>query len=112
MDVKREDIKTLVTKIIAGQLAFFLYYAALYMAPLTILVICVKTDAFFVVILGYIVNREKITLMELIGIFVCFGAVAIISYSQSDAELNETEQSNMRVLGIILVLIHAFFFAL
>ena len=81
------------------------------MAPLTLLVVCAKLDAFFVLIFAYLVNKEVIVPRELIGIVICFGSVIVITCGQDDAVLNENEKSNLRVLGICLSILHALFLA-
>ena len=78
-DVSNDLYKQFGIQIVLGQLAFLLYYAALYMAPLTLLVVCAKLDAFFVLILAYLVNREAIVPRELVGIVICFGSVIAIT---------------------------------
>ena len=81
MKVSREVFKPFGIRIVLGQLAFLLYYAALSMAPLTLLVVCAKLDSFFVLILAYLINREEIVPLELLGILICFGSVIVITLS-------------------------------
>ena len=68
-------------------------------------------DAFFVFILGYLINGERIVPIELLGIFICFGCVFVIS--QSDQKSQETGEvdsqlTGNRTLGVFLSLIFAF----
>ena len=81
------------------------------MAPLTLLVVCAKLDSFFVLILAYLINREVIVPLEILGILICFGSVIVITMSQEDAILSEFEETNQRVLGLGLAVLHALFLA-
>ena len=74
-------MKPLITRIILGQIAFLLYYAAISYAPLTLIMVCAKLDAFFVFILAYFINKEAVVPIELLGMCICFGSVIMISIS-------------------------------
>ena len=48
----------LLTRIITGQSVFYLYFYAVTMAPLTLITVVSRTDAFWVLIMGFLINRE------------------------------------------------------
>ena len=65
-----------------------MFYYAISLAPMTMVTVIVKTDAFFVFVFGYFINGERIAPIELLGLMICFGTIFIISQdeqSRSDA---------------------------
>ena len=69
-------------RLVGGQTGFFLYFIALTYAPMTIVNVVLKTDAFFVFICAYFINGEKIVPIEVVGILVCFVTIYVISRNQ------------------------------
>lgn len=108
--------------IICGLLAVILFYAAVSMAPLTIVNTIIKLDSFIVLILGYLINREALIPIEVIGLLIVFSAIACMTFSEQISPTTVTEEetsdvtvdtadesSNMRTVGIILAVVVAFF---
>ena len=77
----------LLIRLIAGQSVFYLYFIAVRNAPLTLITTIARTDAFWILIMGLLINGEKIILIEAIGIVVCFATIAAMFRFKD----NETE---------------------
>ena len=109
------DKWTVATRIFTGQAAFFIYYCALSMTPLTIITVVTKLDAFFVFMLAYIINGERIVLLEIMGMFICFGTIFAISKSESEKNVAgeditvEEAANDQRILGLCLGIVVAIF---
>ena len=56
--IPTDEPMVFLARLIFGQLGLFLYFYALTMAPMTLINVVVKTDAFFVFIFAYFVNGE------------------------------------------------------
>ena len=100
--------------VLCGLGAVILFYAAVAIAPLTIVNTIIKLDSFIVLILGYLINREALIPVEVIGMFICFSAIAAMTFSAkktTDAATGEEveEDSNLRMVGILIALIVACF---
>ena len=52
---------------------------------MTLVNVVLKTDAFFVFIFAYLINGEKIVLIEVLGILVCFCTICVISREQKES---------------------------
>ena len=102
----------------ANQLAFFFFYSALTFAPMTLITVFCKLDGFFVLIFAHFINREQIIPIEMLGIFICFGTVTVISLNQESTPIEGSEpnsqsdtvisyESNQRVIGFVLAVLHA-----
>ena len=77
--------------IIFALAAVFIFYAALAMAPLTIINSIIKLDSFIVLILGFLINREPIIPIEAIGMFICFGAILAMTFSEKESKSEEEQ---------------------
>lgn len=62
-----------------GQLGFFLVNTTLLFIPIYLQCILFQLACFWISILGYCINREKMTKFEITGLFVCFIGVVILS---------------------------------
>ena len=56
---------------------------------MTLIAVVAKVDAFFVVVLGYLINGERIVPIEVLGMFVVFSTVFVISQNQPEEEIME-----------------------
>ena len=63
---------TMLLLILFALTAVFIFYAALAMAPLTIINVIIKLDSFIVLVLGYFINKEAISPSILAGMVICF----------------------------------------
>ena len=80
----------LLIRVIAGQSVFYLYFIAVRNAPLTLITTIARTDAFWILIMGLLINGEKIILIEAIGIVVCFSTIfAMFKYNPVESEDSE-----------------------
>ena len=83
------------------------------MAPLTIVNTIIKLDSFIVLILGYVINREALIPVEVIGMFICFSTIAAMTFSQKKEPTESTDveetDTNLRMVGILIALIVAMF---
>ena len=68
--------------IIFALAAVFIFYAALAMAPLTIINVIIKLDCFIVLVLGFLITGEPIIPIEAVGMFICFGAIVAMTLSE------------------------------
>ena len=81
---------TLLTIIIFGLAAVFIFYAALALAPLIIINVIIKLDSFIVLVLGFLINREPFVLLEVLGMLICFGAILAMALSAAkESEASE-----------------------
>ena len=63
-------------------------------------------------ILGYVINREALIPVEVIGMFICFSTIAVMTFSQKkESESTEVEEgdANLRMVGILIALVVAMF---
>ena len=67
--------------IIFALMAVFIFYAALIYAPLTIINVIIKLDSFLVLVLGYLINKEKLNLNVVVGMIICFVSIVAMSLS-------------------------------
>ena len=58
------------------------------MAPLTIVNTIIKLDSFIVLILGYVINREALIPVEVIGMLICFSTIAAMTFSQKKEDMS------------------------
>lgn len=76
--VKRHQYKDLIIRIIAGQLTFGLVNFAFSLIAIGTAMVLFETSPFWVSILSCLILREKVLLLEIVGIFVCFGGVVML----------------------------------
>ena len=71
-----------------------MFSLAVTMAPMSLVMVLWQTSPFWISILAYIILKEPIILVEMIGICICFGGVgAIASQSRAQEVQNEAEIS-------------------
>lgn len=89
----KENIKDLIIRCIAGQLTFGLINYTITLISIGTSLILFQTNPFWVSILACVLLNEKIKLVEILGIFVCFGGVIMIALSKQQRadELAEDE---------------------
>ena len=79
----RKYIKDLLIRSIAGQLVFALVNMSLVLIPISTTMVIFMMNPFWTAILACLILRERIQIIEIIGIFICFGGVVMIWYSKS-----------------------------
>ena len=62
-----------------GSLNLYLYYRSLSMISMSTSMVIVQTQAFWISIMGLIINKEKIFVFEIFGMLICFLAVVAIT---------------------------------
>ena len=62
-----------------GLANFYLLNSAVTMAPLALVMVIWQMNPFWITIIAYFLLSEQIILIELIGIFISFGAVVMIA---------------------------------
>ena len=72
---------TMLLLILFAMTAVFIFYAALAMAPLTIINVIIKLDSFIVLVLGYLINKEAISPSILAGMVICFACIVMMTLS-------------------------------
>ena len=82
---------TMLVLIIFALMAVFIFYAALVYAPLTIINVIIKLDSFLVLVLGYLINNEKLNLNIVVGMIVCFVSIVAMSLSARKESKEEDE---------------------
>ena len=100
---------TLWIRVCLGQIAYLLFYTAVAMVPLTLINVISKLEAFFVFILGYLINGERIVPIEVLGILICFGTVVVLSMTDNEEDVETDDSGNLRTLGVSLGVLTAFF---
>ena len=77
---------------LAGQLTFALENYSFTMLPMAVALIMIATNPFWVIIIALCMFRDKILPIEIVGIMVCLGGVAILVYSEHYTALEEYEE--------------------
>ena len=112
-----ESVKDLIVRCIAGQVTFALINYTITLISMGTSLILFQTNPFWVSILACLLLSEKIKLVEILGIFVCFGGVIMIAFAKQqriseaaedtvDTEEDATSDSD-QWLGIGLALLSA-----
>ena len=70
-----------VTRVSSGQSQFITFKLAVLQIPLSLVVIVFNTGPFWISVLGWMINSERIVPVELLGMVLCFIGVVVISYS-------------------------------
>lgn len=74
-----------------------------------------QTNPFWISILAYFINRERILRIELVAMALCFGGVMMIAYSKTDSgpgtSTNLQEGKPSEMFGIMVAFSVAWFFA-
>ena len=67
----------------AGQITFAILNYSFTLLPMGTATILIQTNPFWISILACVLLREKIRLIDILGIFVCFGGVTMIAMSKA-----------------------------
>ena len=82
-----------------GNTGFCLWNINVTLVPISTLMIIFNTNPFWVSIMGYFFNKEKIASFEFFGMVICFAGIIVIALSKpSVPDSNNT----LRLLGIFL----------
>ena len=84
----RDKKYSLLFRSIGGHLNFFLMSIGVSMLPMSLAIVCFMSSPFWVSIIARIWLKEKIILLEIIGMIICFSMVGAIAI---DAKLQEDE---------------------
>ena len=76
---------------IAGSVGFLIYNTAIIYIPIGIFKIIMNMGLFMVAILSWLWLKEKLTLFEVIAMFVAFGGVILTSRGKESQETSFTE---------------------
>mmetsp|Transcript_31339 Transcript_31339/g.38829 ORF Transcript_31339/g.38829 Transcript_31339/m.38829 type:complete len:140 (+) Transcript_31339:361-780(+) len=79
-------IKDLVIRSLSGQITFALMNVAVTLLPMSTAMILFQMNPFWIATLACLMLGEKIRLIEVVGIFVCFGGVVMIALSKANEE--------------------------
>ena len=79
-------------KALAGQLTFALENYSFTMLPMAVALIMIATNPFWVIIIALCMFKERLLAIEVIGIMVCLGGVALLVYSEHFTALDEYEE--------------------
>jgi len=87
-EVPKEQRLILLVRSLFGIVAFTaLLYSTLYI-PLVIITIVVNTAPFYIAILGYIINREHVSIFTAVCIAGCFGGIIVLCSTNVNSDSN------------------------
>ena len=75
--------RKMLARVCIGNTTFILFNLALPYVPIFIARILLQISPFWITFLSYCINDERVTLLEFIGIVICFCAVLVIALNQS-----------------------------
>lgn len=78
-DVPRNRIKNVFGRMFFGQANFVLMTLAAPLAPISLIMVIWQTNPFWISLFAFCLFGEKIMCVEIIGIVICFSAVAVIA---------------------------------
>ena len=78
----RSAYKDMVIRSLGGQFTFGLMNVAFALIALGTVSVILNTNAFWIAILGCLINKERVSAMEVFGMFLAFAGVVIIGYSK------------------------------
>ena len=87
----RNLIKDLVIRSLNGQFTFALMNIAVTLLPMSTSFILFQMNPFWIAVLACIMLGERIRMIEVIGIAICFGGVVMITVSKSQQEDGKDE---------------------
>ncbi|MBN2795453.1 MAG: DMT family transporter [Clostridia bacterium] len=85
--LKVNNKKLLATRCGFGLLGVFLYYQSLSMLNLSDAVVINKLSPFFVIVLGGLILKEKITITQFIAVFIALGGIVVLVKPQVSVDL-------------------------
>ena len=93
-----------------GQAGFALQSIAVILIPVGLLSVISRTSPFWLAILSHFFIGELVTRLEIIGMIVCFSALVLITFSDTQTEDSHSESSGSNVtrfIGILLIFANA-----
>jgi drug/metabolite transporter (DMT)-like permease len=104
---------TLLFRCLSGQACFFLINLSLTMLPVFVYTVLFQTSSFWISLMGFFINREKIIPFELVGMVVCFVCVAAISQAgaSGDVLMEEGTEPGTSLAGVFAALSASFVYA-
>lgn len=82
-DFPRSLVKDLIIRSMAGQTTFVLLNYSVTLLPMSTALILMQTNPFWISILACLLLKEQIRMIEILGIFACFGGVVMIAMSKA-----------------------------
>lgn len=89
--VPNDHIKFLIMRCIFGQITIALINFTITLISIGTSLILFQTNPFWVSILACLILHERIKLVEILGIFVCFGGVIMIALAKQE-RISDTEE--------------------
>ena len=85
---------------------------AIQLLPISMMTIVQNTQAFWTVLLGWMINNEKFHRVEAVGILACFSGVLMMAVSEDPAAEEGTQQNTYgsfaRLIGVLVMVFVAF----
>ena len=106
-EVPAQFYSTLFFRSFFGCFGFLAMTIALAYLPISVYATIINTQPFCISILSYFILQETLLRREIIGMFVCFGAVLLIVNSKQSSE-DFKAYDQYYILGILLALFQAF----
>ena len=63
---------------------------AIQLLPISMMTIVQNTQAFWTVLLGWMINNEKFLRIEMVGILACFTGVIMMAISEDPSDVGES----------------------
>ena len=92
-----------------GIWGFILYTYIITILPLTLTTVVFQTNPFWMSLLGICFLKERVLCLEIIGMFVCFGGVLMVTLAPKEqSKLSaDTKNNNMIIFGLTLCLLQS-----
>lgn len=91
-------VKDLIIRSLAGQITFALLNYSFTLLPISTGVIIIQTNPFWISILACFLLKERIRLIEIVGIMICFGGVIMIGLSKAQKS-DDSQEDKLDVVG-------------
>ena len=78
-------------RMITGQANFFLMNVAVIFAPISLVMVCWTMAPFWISIIAYFINGERIIPLEVLSMIICFSMVVIITTQSKDMNGGDEE---------------------
>ena len=108
---------TLFWRCLLGGLTFFLFNLSLLFVPVYLTTIIFQSSCFWISILGYFVNNEKMLSAEVLSLLICFSCMAIMVTQGATEPVEDGElvpsatAGSLQTLGIALCVITSWVYA-
>ena len=90
----RNLVKDLIIRVVAGQLTFGIINFTISLISIGTALILFETNPFWVAILACLVLKERVQLIEVVGMFICFGGVLMIAFAKQK-RIDESESGEV-----------------